>query len=245
MTCALKNRGEFKQQVIVQDGEKQLYANTVEVLKYAQCIRLAGPMHYFPHHCFKGTNGMSDSHSTLTQEREKRPYYGPTNPITDKKDIDPEFLRRTFSYNPDTGIFTKKPWIGSRGRVTKEIVYGLDGVTRYVQIPVGGKMFLAHRLVFVFMFGIYPELQVDHIDGNGRNNKLENLRLVTHKQNAQHNVNGNSNNTTGFRGVYRSRRGLWRSSIQVDGVHRHIGVFDTKEAAHAAYLSAKNEVHFQ
>ena len=46
----------------------------------------------------------------------KRPYYGPVTEIKDKKDIDPTFLREHFLYDPETGVFTKKPWVGTRGR---------------------------------------------------------------------------------------------------------------------------------
>lgn len=49
---------------VVCDEEGQiLYENTVAELKYAQCIRLAGPMHHFPHHCHERTSGMSNAHS--------------------------------------------------------------------------------------------------------------------------------------------------------------------------------------
>lgn len=187
---------------------------------------------------------MSISNSTPVIEHNKRTYRGPVASLASKQEIDPEFLRLHFTYDKNTGIFLKKSWVGSRGRVSKEVVYGVDGVNRYVQIPVGGLMFFAHRLAFVYVNGVYPELQVDHIDGDGRNNRWSNLRLVTHKENAQHNVNGNSNNTSGLRGAFRNR-GKWKSCIGVDGVEVALGVFETKEQAHQAYISAKNRMHFQ
>ena len=174
----------------------------------------------------------------------KRPYYGPKAEIKNKKDIDPEFLRRHFHYDHETGVFTRKSWVGARGRITKEVVYKVASGQKYVQIQIGDKNYLAHRLAFVYMLGAYPDLQVDHIDGDGSNNKWENLRLVTHKENAQHNVNGNRNNTTGLRGVYRCRK-KWRACITVDLAQKHLGTFETKEAAHAAYIAAKREAHFQ
>lgn len=155
-------------------------------------------------------------------------------------------LKELFEYDPETGYFTKKSWKGSRGRWTKPIVYGLNGTQRYVQVCVDGGIYLAHRLAFLYMNGSLPAEFVDHRDGDGRNNRWANLREATHKQNTQANHHQNKNNTSGYRGVYWSkRRNKWLARIQADGRAMNLGFFDCPVAASEAYRAKKAEVHFQ
>ena len=82
------------------------------------------------------------------------------------------------------------------------------------------------------------DMQVDHINGNGLDNRRANLRLATVVQNAM-NRGPQSNNTSGFKGVtWEKRRLLWRAKIRIDGKERHLGYFPTREDAHSAYAKA-------
>lgn len=86
-------------------------------------------------------------------------------------------------------------------------------------------------------------MTIDHIDGNGQNNDPANLRLATRSQN-QHNRGASKNNTSGFKGVYLEKKvNRWKSAICLNGKLRHIGLFDTKEEAHAAYVKAAEQLH--
>ena len=86
-------------------------------------------------------------------------------------------------------------------------------------------------------------MQVDHIDGDGLNNRRGNLRLATAGQN-QHNKGLQRNNTSGFKGVrWRSDKGKWVARIDKDGKRRHLGYFDTVEGAHSAYVAASMAIH--
>lgn len=76
-------------------------------------------------------------------------------------------------------------------------------------------------------------LQTDHINGNRLDNRKENLRSCTPKQN-QGNSGRNKNNTSGYRGVS-GKRGKWRAYISDSGRFIHIGTFVTKEEAAEAY----------
>ena len=87
------------------------------------------------------------------------------------------------------------------------------------------------------------ERQVDHVNSNGLDNRRSNLRLATASQN-QHNQRRRCDNTSGFKGVYwHKERAKWRARIKLIGHHKHLGYFDTPEAAHAAYVEAANRFH--
>ena len=81
-----------------------------------------------------------------------------------------------------------------------------------------------------------PSVQVDHIDLDGLNNRRANLRLCSKEENLR-NKRTPRHNTSGFKGVSR-QNGKWHAQIQVLGTKKHLGNFDTAEAAHAAYVAA-------
>ncbi len=87
------------------------------------------------------------------------------------------------------------------------------------------------------------DMQVDHINGNGLDNRRANLRLVTASQNSC-NRRLSIVNTTGFKGVsFHKGRGLYQASIRLDGRLRFLGRFQTPEEAHKAYCEASEELH--
>lgn len=76
---------------------------------------------------------------------------------------------------------------------------------------------------------------VDHIDNNKLNNRLDNLQLVSNRENSTK----DRKNSTGFLGVSKSRN-RFKSKIEINGKSKHLGVFPTAELAHSAYLNARN-----
>jgi hypothetical protein len=83
---------------------------------------------------------------------------------------------------------------------------------------------------------------VDHIDGNRQDNRIENLRRVTHQQNVW-NRGMQRNNTSGFRGVsFDKRRQCWEANIRFNKVKQRLGRFDTPEEASAAYEAKAKEL---
>lgn len=82
---------------------------------------------------------------------------------------------------------------------------------------------------------------VDHINGNGLDNRRANLRQATHAENMRNRAM-HRNNTTGLRGVsLEPSRGQYRACIKVDGRTRHLGRFAEAEAAGRAYDAAARE----
>jgi hypothetical protein len=94
----------------------------------------------------------------------------------------------------------------------------------------------AHQLRWFMEYGCLPQDKIiDHIDRNGDNNRIENLRLTTHSQNNRNRVLTKKSGLP--QGVYNSWNGKYKSSVCVHGVVYYIGVFSTPEEAHKAYLS--------
>ena len=103
---------------------------------------------------------------------------------------------------------------------------------------------LLHRLAYFYVNGVFPQNQIDHINGIRTDNRFSNLRSVTNKENSHNRQRLNKNNSTGLSGVlFDKARGLFRASIQIDGKSKHLGRFKSKEEAHEAYLKAKRILH--
>lgn len=102
---------------------------------------------------------------------------------------------------------------------------------------------LMHRQIL----GLSPEdtRTGDHIDADGStlDNRRRNLRIATNQE-QQHNKRRPSNNTSGYKGVHlHAQSGKWRAVIGVDGGDKSLGLFATKEEAHAAYCAAAKKYH--
>jgi hypothetical protein len=102
--------------------------------------------------------------------------------------------------------------------------------------------FYVHRLIWAFHHGSLNGMDVDHIDGNRDNNKIENLRLATRQQNNQNLRKAKKNNALGVLGVS-IKAGRFCAQISLNRTVKHLGLFDTVEEAHQAYLEAKRKIH--
>lgn len=129
-----------------------------------------------------------------------------------------EELKRLFYYDPDTGIFTRLVRASQNTRIGD--VAGCRSTKKhsgksYLEFSINNKIYKAHRLVFLYVNGYLPDNKVDHINGNGCDNRLENLRIVDSSEN-QKNQKKPSHNTSGVVGVcWHKQLNKWAASIQV------------------------------
>lgn len=144
-------------------------------------------------------------------------------------------LCKWFTYNPETGqFFNVRAW-GARpaGREAQGSIAG----NGYVQLPVAGRPYVAHRLAWLYVHNDWPEQQLDHINRNKADNRIANLRAVTRSEN-QLNRNRNRNNTSGCTGVH-ARKGRFIATVKLQGRVRHLGAYDTFAEARAARRGAE------
>lgn len=150
--------------------------------------------------------------------------------------ITQEQLKQILNYDPETGIFTWK--ISPRRAVHPGTVAGSENGHGYRQIFYRGKTYLSHRLAWLYVHGSLPPSDIDHVDGNGLNNAITNLRLCTKTQNMG-NRKPNKNNTSGYKGVsWDKRKKKFRAQIRQSGKCKFLGYFDTIEQAAEAYNQA-------
>ena len=150
--------------------------------------------------------------------------------------ITAERLREVLDYNPESGEFR---WLlATNSMVRVGMIAGSINRGGYSLICIDGGRYLAHRLAFLFMTGKFPELDVDHTDGDTANNSWTNLREATVSENHA-NSRRRCDNTSGHKGVsFRKASQNWCAQIQVNGRKMYLGLFESAEAAHAAYLAA-------
>lgn len=150
-------------------------------------------------------------------------------------------VRRHLLYAPETGVFIRlvSKWATKIGKPT-----GTIDSSGHVQIKIDGRLYLAHRLAWLYMYGEWPDLLVDHINGNSKDNRIANLRLATRRQNAHNRHRAQSNNSTGLLGVSFDRtEGKYFAQIIDSGNKKFLGYFKDGGSAHEAYLKEKAMVH--
>ena len=152
-------------------------------------------------------------------------------------------LKRLFNYDPETGIFTRLISIGKKVKAG-QIAGFLDN--GYRAIAINNNKYYSHRLAWLYMYGElaqFPETIIDHIDGNRSNNKISNLRKVTHQQNML-NQKLRTTNKSGVKGVcWHKRDKKWYVRVMNEGLMKNIGYFDDLELAELAAIEARKKYH--
>ena len=167
---------------------------------------------------------------------------------------DPELLRKLLRYDPETGNLwwrrrtpdafshCQKPWATCNrwnARLDGKRAFTAKDSKGYLQGKIMSTLYRAHRVIWAISTGVQPKDQIDHINGDGMDNRIVNLRVVSCAENSR-NRSLQSNNTSGVVGVsWDSRRNEWFSFIHHGGERIRLGLFVEKSDAINARLSAE------
>lgn len=146
-----------------------------------------------------------------------------------------ERLRELFHYDPETGNFVRLVATTNCTKVGE--IAGRRKIGYYVNMRVDGRIYKAHRLAWLYMTGEWPDLELDHENTEPSDNSWKNLRQVTHQQNLCNMKAVIKKPGNLPRGVFLHRDGVrFQSQIRLDGRTKYLGLFDTPESAHQAWL---------
>jgi HNH endonuclease len=147
------------------------------------------------------------------------------------------------AYCKESGSLTRKVSLSRSVKVGDAAGFS-HPTKKYISLYIDGKRYKAHRVVWLMHHGEWPKQQLDHINGDKTDNRLENLRDVSCSVNAQNKRTVSIKNTSGLLGVsWMKAANKYRAQLQVSGKPLYLGLFESKEAAHDAYLKAKRELH--
>jgi hypothetical protein len=154
-----------------------------------------------------------------------------------------ERLLELFEYDPDIGSFKRLKTTAPKA-IKGMVIFGSKNSSGYLLISVDSKKFVAQRLAWIISNGdIQSGLQIDHINRDRSDNRLCNLRLVTHMENA-HNQKLRATNNSRYTGVFlHPQSKKWVATIMVRYKRIALGCFNTPEEAGAAYATAKKTYH--
>ena len=156
-------------------------------------------------------------------------------PVFTKEQLEYELVVKHFEFRD--GVLWVKEYVDRRGRVyPARPAKGTDHGDGYLRIQVGGKRFQEHRVIFILTYNrpIRERHQIDHRYGNKSDNRIENLRELTLRENNQ---NRKEHRKGHLLGTTKARNG-WKAQINVNGKMYNLGLYDTELEAHLAYMAA-------
>jgi hypothetical protein len=134
-------------------------------------------------------------------------------------------VKHLFDYNPETGKLTRKKSGKTVGNLNHR---------GYFNIGINYKVYLVHRIIWLYVHGYFPENDIDHIDRNRLNNQISNLREVSKQCNAR-NSGLYINNFSAVTGVSLDKKQMcWRAHIRLNHkrYYLHSSIDYIEAAAH-------------
>lgn len=143
-------------------------------------------------------------------------------------------IKTQLHYNPETGIFTRL--VNKRGCAKIGYIAGsFNKKSKYIEVRVNGKLYVAHRLAWLYMTGSFPKIFIDHINRIRHDNRWINLREADYTQN---------NQNIPIRVGYRlTASGKYQARVTINSKTLNFGLYETKDEAINAYIKAKRELH--
>lgn len=150
--------------------------------------------------------------------------------------ITAEYIRDILYYNPKTGIFIWKKKVNSRIDIGD--IAGTISNFGYCRICIKRRIYVAHRLAWLYIHDEWPSDDIDHINRDRADNRIANLRVATRSQNTA-NSPRRCNNKSGYKGVSWSReKRKWLATIRGHEKSLYLGYFGQARDAHLAYCAA-------
>lgn len=153
-------------------------------------------------------------------------------------DIDFDHLAGNIKYDHETGFFSAKT---SRKGMPVGKNIALPQSSGYLRVSYKGYRYLAHRLAWIIFYRENPPGQIDHINGDRKDNRIKNLRIALPSENNQNQSKAKGKNKV--IGVYLMESGRYQAKIKANGKTKILGRFDSEEEASQAYWSAKMKFH--
>lgn len=152
-----------------------------------------------------------------------------------------ERLRQVLHYDPETGKFTWKVTLSRRAPAGAAA--GTCDIRGYQIIRLDHTKYRAHRLAWLYVCGVWPTEELDHINRDRSDNRVANLRLASRPENSQ-NTSPKRSNTSGRKGVsWHARTGRWRAHLTLNRRGIHLGYFRDINDAIAARKAAEAKYH--
>lgn len=145
-----------------------------------------------------------------------------------------EKVHQVFEYHPLGTLIRKKN--------NKPIPNYMNKNKRYKRVIIDGKDYSLHRVIFLYHYGYLPK-QIDHIDGDRNNNKIDNLRESTQQQNC-FNRKHHKNSKNKYKNVYKSKEyNIYSVQITVNGERMYFGSYSDIEEANKIAISLREKYH--
>ena len=146
-------------------------------------------------------------------------------------------LKELFNYDPATGLFTRLKTVGNIANIGDTA--GTLDFYGYIVIKIDGKSYKRSRLAWLYVYGYFPEIYMDHINRNRTDDRLCNIRHASSQCNAR-NAKTKNNNTSGVTGVhFRKDTDEWVARININYRRLSLGKYKQFHNAVLARLTAE------
>lgn len=149
-------------------------------------------------------------------------------------------LKELFDYSPHTGHLIRRQTAQGR-KIGDRVGFVGAGGYRRLKLLKEKRQYLEHRIIWLYVYGRWPVGQIDHINGNKEDNRIENLREVSNRENSQNKTIHRNGKLVGA--CFDKNSNKWQSSIQVGKKLHFLGRYNTQQEAHEAYLKALEKIN--